>query len=249
MDEKKLKIFTFLEQNFRLSRIEIEIYLLILQNKNVPLVLSKIAYHLGVSRTQVRACLDKLLAHNLIRKEFFNQHKFYAANDPLIIQRQLEIKKFNARMSKLSFTNFIKEYKRIPAHTFEIKEGVTNIRKTYNQILKSQNIYAYFNIFDISSFFPENKEKFAYYHRRNPQMLISEILIDCEKARESVEKCHPGRFFAKYTKLNFRNLDLLLFDGQVAMVDVSTEPKVTVIKEKLVYWSFVNNFKLLWNIV
>jgi hypothetical protein len=124
-------------------------------------------------------------------------------------------------MSELS--GLKKEHRHNDAVEVRRYTGKNEVKLIYDEVLQAKEVRTYANTTELLKIFPGNIHKFVDAHRKSKTMCIWEIMEDSEETQTYIQQMDPKRFFYKLAikKLALPSIDCLVFDGKIAMIEVS----------------------------
>lgn len=253
----KQQISKFLTENLSLSELETLIYLDLLEHGTSTVL--KIAERTKIKRPTVHRNIDGLILKGLttqIKVGQGNTRKI-TAEPPhklksILSQKKFELSEAENELPQITkaITNLIPASNKNTATSVRYYEGVQNISLLYQEISQSKEVRAYVDPKSVQQLFPENPQMFNEALNRNSAMRMKEIL----QAPDTVTKEYtlnmtPERYSYKFAddQVDFRLIDYMMFDGNVAIVTLTEEPTATVINSDSFYKYSVAIFEMLWN--
>jgi len=207
-----------------------------------------------ISLSKIYETLDKLIEKGLVGSVIKNNVKYFTASNPERILDYLELKKKGIESSEIQIKKMI-SYLRASIPKTETKaliyEGFKSIKNFYEEILnlskKGDIIYA----LGIPKFAAEEYE--GYFLDWNKRRAKKSVEV---KAIYNFDAKEAGKKRAKIPFTDVRYLTekmvtpawILIFEDFVATVHMAEKPICFVLQDKVVAFSYVDYFNLLWKI-
>lgn len=247
----------FLIHRLGLSRLQVKIYTLLIQNgqSNITYLSKKTGYSRGKIFKEVinglkfgiYLCTKRKGEWSITACEFDCLTKIasskldYAKQTLDMVEKTTTLLKKIFPCSELTTNSPITYY-----------EGYTSVWIIYKQIFNSTEIFSFSDIDSYYSLFPQTAEYWDEAFERNPSRTIFEITPDTPLTRQIAS--HPlSHKYAYHTKLipqakfNYSQSDMIAFDDNLTLIDLSTEnPKATVIHSPTIANNFKQIHKIAW---
>lgn len=218
-----------------------------------------------IPRTTVRENVERLIQKGLVSQTFKGARKKLVAEEPnkaklLLMDRRLDLENQQRNLDDLDnkFEGFAEAlYSHIPNIrekadvTVKFYEGKREVFKIYEAALQSEIFKAYVNAEELKIAFPGNFELFVKAHTDNKKMNIWEIMEDTPSAREYASQMPLERYFAKFVPkgVHFSVIDYMVFDGNVAVIDLKQNTSGLVISNDDYYKNASAIFDLMWGLL
>lgn len=246
----------FLVNDFGLSENETSVYLGLLEKGRATVLdLSKA---LNMNRTTVHVNVEYLLQKGIVSQtqEGRGKKRLIIPEPPerlrtIVEQRKIKVLKTEEKLAEMipQMSNLMKGTS--GATNVEVKyyEGKENVVLLYNEIVKSNEIFAYVS-HDAQELLNETVNIFLDAHKKNKNMKIWEI-FDFEPLNEYVKGMDSKRYAHKVIPKSFSITDYLLYNGSVAVVDISDKSDVMaiVVSNPNFYKTSKVLFDLVWGIL
>ncbi len=247
--------------NLGISHTESELYIKLLELGAVTISgLSKIAQ---IPRTTVYANIDKLINRGLVYQSTKNNRKYLVAESPhklkLIIESmKLEVEEEKRNVSYLdeNFGDFLQNVEsRLPVAANDSKvcvkyyEGKNGAQLIYREAFESKEVRSYVNLSSVYKFLPQNESIYLDSQRTVRSTIVKEIIDDSQESFEIATK------FAKKTNFKFKRtnsgiivprIDILIYDGCVAMINFSDTITGSVMINDEYYQHQKEHFDMTW---
>jgi sugar-specific transcriptional regulator TrmB len=240
------------------SRTEINLYLGLLKlGKATILELSK---ETKIKRATAHFNIESLIQKGIVSEIEIESKRYVLAEPPenlegIIEQKKLKIDKLSSDLPNI--TNIIntttKPHQRstqISAKVYSSRLGVKNI---YKQALEASEFRAYFKDDKLDQVLPENENLFTKEINRRKDFKVWEI-IDYKSKKSMVEYAsklpkeqYKYKVIPKSHELSA--IDYMIFDGKVAIVDLSGQLKGILIENQIYYQNAKSLFQLVWDIL
>ena len=243
--------------NLDISENEAKLYFKLLETG--PLDVRSLAKMLKIKRTTIYNYTDKLIEKKLLMKIVQKSHTLLAANTPaevipyLVEQRIQEGKKIQEGLPA-----FLKQINEAIPHKEEIIQaeikyytGKPGVKKIYKESLRAKKLRSYANLEEIEAVFPNNFQLFDNAFLDNSELEMFEIVeqTDLSQAKSDVsQNAGSERYHYKFFPKNKKMIatDILIYDGNVAFIDLKDEVACVVIRNRSLYNSFVLLFDTMW---
>jgi len=219
-------------KNLGANQKEMETFLLLLELGAQPA--STVAKKMGTPRSTMYLILDKLRQLGLI-EEFERSGVKYFKCTPIkdmkdvIVAKRNALDKTEALLEKSSDELFAIENKLSITPTVRFLEDEEGVSKMYEQVLKQDEFYAFFN--------PEFvKKQMPSYHFKIPETLrkqrgrAKELLVDTPDSREYQEKYHTALHQIKILDKSIHfDSDLIICKERIYMISYG-EDKISALE-------------------
>ncbi len=128
-------------------------------------------------------------------------------------------------------------------------EGKDAIISVYRRTELAKEAYYITNIEALAQYMPEEIERWIDYFQNkiSPATKCKQILSDTPKARDFAKKAQSKNVQFEFLPKNYdMNVDISLFDNQVALTSLKEHLFIVVIESKALYNSMKTIFDLLW---
>lgn len=224
VDTKHIEYLTQLD----LSDVEAKLYLMLL--KSGAMSVRDLAEASGMKRTTAYFYIDQLVEKGLISRMVQENKKVISASDPETLESLVESKLKKAESVKSAFPNMLKEISETiaqdPGHEqAEIRyfKGKAGVKKIYEEALRANELRSYANLSDMENLFPDNVFSFDKALEGNPKLTVYELVEQSDAARKQVEVLSQNKQYSfKFlpTEININASDILIYDGNVAIINV-----------------------------
>jgi sugar-specific transcriptional regulator TrmB len=249
------KIVDYLHQ-LDLSEIEAKLYLALLEAG--PISVRDLALKIDLKRTTAYLYVDQLVDKGLVAKMVKGSHKLVAANDPeeslkeLVKQKEEKAKYLQEDFPKVITDIRSTVHKSNDIDGFEIKyiKGLNGVKKIYEEALASEEVCSYINLVGEGNIFTDNVSLFDNAFKKNPKLIMREIIDDSPKARQEtrqVIKKYGGyscKFMPKDLKLTSE--DILIFNRKVAILHFKGKASGVILQNEAYYNNSKELFEFLW---
>lgn len=245
----------FLSEEFGLSDNELALYIALFKNgASTILDLSK---DTGINRATTHVNIESLTRKKLVAQVRKGQgsRRSITPEPPEKLHALLKQQKAKIEAAEQQLPEMISELAslkspRQKSEGMDIRyyQGKNEVRFIYDEILKAKEIRAYINCDQIFEVFPGNMKKFLDEHAKRKDMSIWEIMDDCRIAKEYISHMPSERYYYRLAskRLNLASMDYLLFDGKVAIIDVSAGINGVVIENKIFYENSKAIYEFVW---
>ena len=255
--ENVLLIEKFLEDELDLSRKEIKLYINL--TKYGPTTILELAEISGINRATTHVNVENLTQKGLVtqmRKGRGSRRLIMAepAEKLSVIFKERKAK-LEAAENQLDFitdeiSSLKKEHRQSSGMEIRQYEGKSEVKLIYDDILKAKEIRAYVNCKELMRIFPSNMSKFLEAHKKRSDMRIWEILEDSKEGRTYANQITSKNYYVRLTTkhLNLASLDYLLYDGKIAIIELSRTAEVSgvVIENDNFYRNANAIYKFVW---
>lgn len=246
-------------EEFDLNEREIMIYITLL--KTGPNTIMNLARETGIKRSTTHNNVEELIKKGLVSQTNYGERRMVVAEDPEKLKFLLEQKKWNVKKVEENLPTVIslinkmvpdaRENSQVQVKYYEGTEGTNYV---YQRILEANKIYSFVNLGELSEIFPNNIKLFREALEKNPEMEVWDIIEDEKGSKEdtSINTIHPDRYHFKYasSNLNLFELDIIIFDGNVAIIDLHEESPTSVLMEfPTLAKGLVSIHKFVWNLL
>ncbi len=246
----------FLEE-FTLSEREVVIYLTLL--KTGPNTIMNLARETGIKRSTTHNNVEELIKKGLVSQTNYGERRMVVAEDPEKLKFLMDKKKW--RMKKLEenlpgvidrINQMVPEAKEKNIIDVKYYEGKDNAMLIYKEAFEADELRSYVNLKAVSETFPDNAQLFKEAQSKNQSKLIREII---DESHESIAK---GSDYASNSNFEFRisknsinlsSIDVLIYDGKVAMINFGDSITGTVIINPDYYTNSKAIFDILWDML
>ena len=227
-----------------------------------PLDVRTLAKVLKIKRTTIYNYIHKLIERRLLMKMVRKSRTLFAANTPaevmtyLVEQRVQESKKLQESLPAFlkHITDTIPHKEEVIQAEIKYYTGKPGVKKIYKEALRAKKLRSYANLEEIEVVFPQNFQLFDNAFMENPEIEMFEIVeqADFSQTKSDVsqnagnERYHY-KFFPKNKKM--MATDILIYDGNVAFIDLKDETSCVVIYNNSLYNSFVLLFDTMWEML
>lgn len=247
------KIIDYLQQ-LDLSDVEAKLYLTLLSNG--PISVRELAETIQIKRTTAYFYVDLLIEKGLIIKLVKGSKKLVAAADPEKGLKELVVKEVQkAKDVETNFPDILKTLQNTFPETngtngAEIRyyKGKAGIRKIYEEALQSKEFRSFVTFVDTISAFPDTASVFNYALKQNPAMYMKEIIDNYPAAEKEIQILSANKNYSYKLmpkEMKFSSQDILIFDGNVAVVNIKDKINGVVLQNYDLY----NNIKVLFDFI
>lgn len=239
--DKPIKNFLL---DFGLTEKEIIIYLSLL--KTGPNTIMNLSRETGIKRSTTHNTVEELIKKGLVSQTNYGERRMVVAEDPkklefLMEQKRWEMKKLEDNLPDIvsSIYNAVPKAKENTQMNVKYYTGEKGIRLIYTEALQAKELRSYANLEKIFSVFPDNSDLFTNAHKTNRDLRLWEIVEDSESARKYAEKfSDKERYQYKFTptSIELNAIDVLIFDGKVATVNIAGDTMIGFIIENHDYY-------------
>lgn len=248
--DKSVKNFLL---DFGLTEKEITVYTTLLKTGSNTIM--NLARETGIKRSTTHNTVEELIKKGLVSQTNYGERRMVIAEDPDKLKFLMEQKKWDINKLEKNLPDIIDTITHIvptsrETNTSEVKyyTGEKGIQLIYNEALKAKELRSYANIKKIFEVFPDNSDIFIQSHKNNKDLNLWEIVEDSDIARNYAEKfTAKDRYHYKVSPVSFTAgaLDVLIFDGRVAIISVKEGVTGMVISNK----DYFNNTKEVFDFV
>lgn len=248
--DKSVKNFLL---DFGLTEKEITVYTTLL--KTGPNTIMNLARETGIKRSTTHNTVEELIKKGLVSQTNYGERRMVIAEDPDKLKFLMEQKKWDINKLEKNLPDIIDTITHMvptsrETNTSEVKyyTGEKGIQLIYNEALKAKELRSYANIKKIFEIFPDNSDIFTQSHKNNKDLNLWEIVEDSDIARNYAEKfTAKERYHYKVSPVSFTAgaLDVLIFDGRVAIISVKEGVTGMVISNE----DYFNNTKEVFDFV
>lgn len=255
------KIRNFFHQ-FDISDTEIDIYLELLQQSN--LTIAKLVSKTKIPRTTIYGNIDKLIHKGLVTQAKKDSRRFLMAEKPeklrlLLLDKKLEVEEEVQKIQELEnnieavvdevveVAPAIESASHINAQYYEGKAEVNSI---YHQAFLANELRSYVNLGKVHIVFPENNELYMKVQKEMNSKKVKEIIDDSKESISKAKEFSQSPNFeyrVKSLPSNKEAIDVLIFDGRVAMVNFEASIIGSVLTNKPYYEHSKALFDFLWD--
>lgn len=252
------KILDFLKE-LNLTEVEAKLYLTLLEAG--PSSVRDIAQKIGLKRTTAYLYIENLMKKGLITKNVINSRSQISPIQPTdglkaLVKETVENtndieKKLPETIENIhsSFPGF-KEVEK-----FEIKQynHISGVKQIYEEAFKAEDVRSYVKIVEGEGIFNNNVEVFNEAFKKNPKLVIKEILYDTPLSKEQAPSLlaktnrYAYKFMPKDMKLTSE--DMLIYDGKVAIINYRENIHSVVLQSKDLYNNFKELFDFIWKMI
>lgn len=242
-------------QDFGLTDKEIVVYVSLL--KSGPSSIMNIARRTGIKRSTCHNYVEELIAKGLVSQTNYGERRMVVAEDPeklkfLLEQRKWDVKKLEKNMPDVlqSIYGLIPNAKENSSVDVKYYVGKDGTQLIYKEAFASAELRSYVNLGMMSETFPENAHFFKDISSKVKNQVVLEIVDNSEKTAKLVEdfvQTKNFKFKVADPSLNLVSMDILIYDGKVAMVNVSDTIKGTIIDNKEYYENMKSMFDFIWS--
>lgn|SRR3990167_398192 len=235
-------------QNLGLHEREIKVYLYLLeQGLSTP---PQIAKGTGIARTNCYNILQSLKEKGLIEEQAKGARKAYIARDPEALLRSVEQRReiINRILPDLRAFHTIQKNK----PKIKFYDGMEQIKEIYWQSLSVKNkiIHAVGSTKYLSELLPEFYTRFFdEIHQRG--IVLNDLLTvgSGEQALPEARDILKGMYNAQLLPAKYKDFptDLLIWDGNVALITLQEPIFGTVLTNALLAESFRTMFQIMWD--
>lgn len=248
--DKSVKNFLL---DFGLTDKEITVYTTLL--KTGPNTIMNLARETGIKRSTTHNTVEELIKKGLVSQTNYGERRMVIAEDPDKLKFLMEQKKWDINKLEKNLPEVITTISSIvpssrETNTSEVKyfTGDKGIQLIYNEALKARELRSYANIKKIFEVFPDNSDIFIQSHKNNKDLNLWEIVEDSEIAKNYAEKfIAKDRYHYKVSPVSLTAgaLDILIFEGKVAIISVKEGITGMVISDE----DYFNNTKAVFDFV
>ncbi len=244
-------------EEFALSEREVVIYLSLL--KTGPNTIMNLARETGIKRSTTHNNVEELIKKGLVSQTNYGERRMVVAEDPeklkfLMDQKKWRIKKLEENLPSVieRITQMVPEAKEKNIVDVKYYEGKDNATLIYKEAFEAQELRSYVNLKAVSETFPDNGQIFLEAQTKKKSTLIREIIDESDEsiARGS-DYAQNDNFEFRVSKngINLSSIDVLIYDGKVAMINFGETITGTVIINKDYYENSKAIFGILWNML
>lgn len=255
---ESINLEKLLLDDFGLSKNEATLYLSLL--KHGPSTVLEASDFTGINRATVHMNVDYLLKKGLINQIGKGQgsRRTLLPEPPekletIIRAKVAKLQSIEEKLPRaIEALNLLKSESREKAHDMEVRhyKGKNEVRFIYEAALNAKEFRAYRNWKKLSTLFPMNVPKLLKIHMHQKEMQIWEILEDSKETVAYLDLMPKERFYVRLAPKNSNlclvDIDYMMFDGNIAVVDLSKEINGIMISNKNLYKSTVAMFKFIW---
>jgi len=250
------KLVAYLKQ-LDLSDVEARLYLTLL--KTGPISVRDLALTIEIKRTTTYFYIDQLIEKGLIMKLVRGSKKLVAANEPENLKTLIQKKLKSAQEVQQEFPNILKSLntslpKENNSHDADITyyQGMNNVKKIYEEAFKANEVCSYVRLTEsdeAGKVFSDNISTFSEAFKKNPNLILREILYDSPLTKEqapkllSKSKKYSYKFMPK--ELQLSSEDILIYDGKVAIINYKGKVSSVVLNS----WDYYKNSKELFEFI
>jgi sugar-specific transcriptional regulator TrmB len=241
-----------------LSDIESKLYLGLLETGSTTVM--ELANHVGIKRITAHFNVENLIQKGLVTETRKGARRQIVAEDPEKLQVLLDEKEISLRQLKNILPNVIQTITRelpkksqtaedVNVRYYEGKKGVKTI---YEEVLSAQEVRSYVNLDKVYGIFPENVELFMTAMKENKDLKIWEIVEKSNTAERNTgmwAQSDQYRFKFAPENLHLYAADVMIYDGKVAVVNVTENASGVIFVNKDFYETSKNIFDFLWGII
>lgn len=250
------EVIDYLEK-FGLSEIESRLYLGLLESG--PSTVLELSKHTNIKRTTAHVNIESLIEKGLVAQTKTGARRKLVAEPPKQFETFLENRKKDVSILEKNLPHVIESIdnaiSRKPT-TSDVKmryyEGKKGVKLIYSEALKSNELRSYVNLEIVNSIFPENKDLFIEAQKKNSNLKIWEIVDISEKAKHlTSEFSQNERYMYKFAtpSIELTAADVLLFDGNIGIVNVLEQTSGMVITNKEYYDTSKAIFDFVWKML
>ncbi|CAG1020244.1 hypothetical protein DOJK_00200 [Patescibacteria group bacterium] len=250
--DKSVKNFLL---DFGLTDKEITVYTTLL--KTGPNTIMNLARETSIKRSTTHNTVEELIKKGLVSQTNYGERRMVIAEDPDKLKFLMEQKKWDINKLEKNLPDTIQAIQGlVPASTdvndVEVKyfTGEKGVQMIYTEALRAQELRSYANIQKIFEVFPDNSEIFRQAHITNKDLKLWEIVENSEVAKEYASKyAEKDRYHYKLSPVLFTAgaLDILIYDGKVAVITVKEGVTGVVISNKDYYNNTAAVFDFVWS--
>lgn len=252
------KVEDYLEQ-LGLTPVEAKIYQGLL--KFGPTTVKDLADHVDLNRVTTHFQVNNLINKGLVVQLKKAARRQVAAEPPERLQYLIEQKEKQTKQLRDDFPDFIKTINSGLPHSktqdadVEVKyyKGKQGCYLIYDDVLKAKELRTYVNSEKIATLFPEIIKLFNHTHNSRQDMNIWEIMSKSSAfdANKYTQNMAPERYFIKFVPptMNLSVVDYLIYDGKVAIVNISDNPTGMIIINQDYYENAKAIFNFVWKML
>ncbi|MFW5702904.1 MAG: helix-turn-helix domain-containing protein [Candidatus Dojkabacteria bacterium] len=231
-----------------------------------PSTVSTISKRTGIPRTTVYENCDKLIRRGVIAKTVSGGRELLEAESTAKLLSLIEAEKVKANTKLYELDEIATEGKEVLTRIKNIEkkqqsgsddinvgirkyEGKQGAILVYTEAFSSPFLRTYVNLAETARVFPENGEIFAKIQNQMPKNHVKEIVDDTPasvKRATTFSEEYNFSFKASNIPKNLNSLNVLIYEGKVAMVNFKNEIVVTMIQNNDYYENSVAIFEYLW---
>ncbi len=245
--------------DFGLTDKEVTVYLTLL--KTGPNTIMNLARETGIKRSTTHNTVEELIKKGLVSQTNYGERRMLVAEDPKKLEFLMEQKRWDMRKLEDNLPDIVKSiYDTVPQARensevgVKYYEGQNGVKSIYIEALKSKELRSYVNMEEVLKALPDNGELFLDAQIKNSELILKEIVQDSEIAREHTSQFSKNkRYMYKFSpkSLSISALDILMFDGKVAIVSLGHDTKVSgmVLSSQYYYENMKHLFDFVWDII
>lgn len=248
---------------FGITETEIQLYLKLLKLNTSTI--TELSSKTRIPRTTVHTNVERLIQRGLVTQSIKKERRKLFAENPekikiLLVNRQIQLENDLRSVKNLGkeLPEFIKiiqktipsseKHSKISVKYYEGKQGAKLI---YQEAFSAKELRSYVNLEATHEVFSDNTKLFNIIQKRNPSLIIKEIIPHSEKSiKKAKQFARKSNFQFRVTSLpiNLTSIDILIYDGKVAMINFRGNTIVgSVLENNDYYYNSKIIFDFLWN--
>lgn len=249
-------------QELGLTEIESKIYLAVLNLKETTVL--EVARNTGIKRATVHFNIENLINKGLVNQIKINNKRMITPAEldsisTLLDKKKQEIEKIESGFEDL-LLNLKKTYIESDNQTVDSNQGIISkyfegkeaVKVIYDEAFSSSELKTIVNLNLIARIFPENFEKITESLKNGVLVKVQEIVEHSDISDEAVKTFSQlGDYEYRYlsNEIHFKNMDIMIYSGKVAIIDVSNQISGIVIEGKGFSNFALSLFALYWSMI
>lgn len=243
--------------DFGLTEKEITVYMTLL--KTGPNTIMNLARETGIKRSTTHNTVEELIKKGLVSQTNYGERRMVIAEDPEKLSFLMDQKKWDISKLEKNLPEMVKQInEHLPKGDLSSKpsikyyDGKEATSSIYKQAFASNELRSYVNLSAVSSIFPENTDFYNSAQKKNKALKVREIVDGSEasiKLAEKFAKSPNFKFKASPGSINLKAIDILIYDGKVAFISFKESVVGTVIENAEYFYSSVEIFDFMWEIL
>ena len=229
-----------------LTKSEIKVYLYLLEHgEQDP---NDIANHTGIQRTNCYNILKQLLKRDLIQKHKNKRPITYSPNSPASLLQDIEYRKDIAQLLLPELNNLFKSSDNKPS--IRIYEGESEVKEIYQQIIGCGDVLGLAATDNLDELYPDFiTSEWPAQLKKNGQHLRDILTKNGSgAATRKLEEGLGENYEYVFLPESMGNIwtDLLIWDDNIALINVTTPVFGTVIRNKQITDMMRMMFEFMW---
>src|SRR5260221_2854692 len=251
--EKSIKNFLI---DFGITDKEITVYLTLL--KSGPNTIMNLARETGIKRSTTHNTVEELIKKGLVSQTNYGERRMVIAEDPDKLKFLMDQKRWDIQKLEKSLPDAIKSiFESIPNakenSTVNVKyyTGKDGAALIYKEAFNSPELRSYVNLAAVHKVFPENFESYLSFQKKT-KAKVKEIIDGSDeslKIADEFAKASNFEFKKGKVGINLSAIDILMYDGHVALINYNDSIIGTVISNKDYYDNSAAIFDFIWNML